>query len=136
MKKLAVLLTIPILMIMVQCKQAEKGPEGSPIPKEVVAKTIDKLIEKHGSDLQFRIERGVNQVANLWRTSDGSVEDFESFCQEEFVADAQQLHTLFEKLSAGYEILNGYFLRITKDLMRPLHLDMGDYTHRYDVWQF
>jgi len=48
MKKLAVLLTIPILMIMVQCKQAEKGPEGSPIPKEVVAKTIDKLIEKHG----------------------------------------------------------------------------------------
>nr|HPI70464.1 hypothetical protein [Tenuifilaceae bacterium] len=85
MKKLAVLLTIPILMIMVQCKQAEKGPEGSPIPKEVVAKTIDKLIEKHGSDLQFRIERGVNQVANLWRTSDGSVEDFESFCQEEFV---------------------------------------------------
>ena len=128
MKKLAVLLTIPILMIMVQCKQAEKGPEGSPIPKEVVAKTIDKLIEKHGSDLQFRIERGVNQVANLWRTSDGSVEDFESFCQEEFVADAQQLHTLFEKLSAGYEILNGYFLRITKDLMRPLHLDMGEIT--------
>ena len=128
MKKILFLLTIPISTIMVQCKQTEKDSKGSPIPEQVVIKTIESLIDKHGKDINFHAERGVNQVANLWRDTDGSINDFEKFCQEQFIANPDELHSLFEKLSAGYEVLFGYFLRITKDLMRPLHLDMGEIT--------
>lgn len=128
MKKLVLILTIPILLSMVQCNQPQKSEMGSPIKKEVVQKTIQSLITKHGDDYKFKIERGVNQVANLWRVADGTTEDFEKFCDENFVTDEVQLDALFQKLSTGYEVLFGYFLRINKDLMRPLHLQMGEIT--------
>ncbi len=89
MKKLIILLTIPILFSMVQCKQTEKEPLGSPINKEQISQTIEQLIAKHGEAEKFRIERGVNQVANLWRHSDGSVEDFNQFCNESLCNIAQ-----------------------------------------------
>ncbi|MFP4555768.1 MAG: hypothetical protein ACLFNU_02750 [Bacteroidales bacterium] len=128
MRKLFLLLTIPIIFSMVQCKQAQDEPKGSPIPNSAVKKAVSILLEKHGEVAEFRIERGVNQVANLWREADGSSDDFVTFCQENFVANEDELDKLFSKLSTGYEVLNGYFLRITKDLMRPLHLEMGEIT--------
>ncbi|MDX9846430.1 MAG: hypothetical protein RBT74_05560 [Tenuifilaceae bacterium] len=128
MKSIKVLLTIPILFTMIQCKQAEKGPEGSPIAKLDVEQTINMLTEKHGSNNAFRIKRGVNQVANLWRSTDGSTEDFKTFCEQNFIGEAEELEVLFRKLSTAFEVLQGNLLRITKDLMRPLHLDMGPIT--------
>ncbi|MFO8022862.1 MAG: hypothetical protein R6U65_10380 [Perlabentimonas sp.] len=128
MRKVFLFLTIPILISMVQCKQAQDEPKVSPIADSTIDETVNKLLDKHGEEASFRIERGVNQVANLWRETDGSSNDFVEFCQENFVANEQEFETLFNKLSAGYEVLNGYFLRITKDLMRPLHLEMGDIT--------
>ncbi len=128
MKKTILLLTFPILFGMTQCAQVDKGPEGSPIAKAEVEKTVNALLEKYGESQKFRIERGVNQVANLWRKTDGSNSDFEKFCHEQFITDADELETLFNKLSYGFEVLNGNFLKINKDLMRPLHLDMGPVT--------
>jgi hypothetical protein len=128
MKRFLVLLIIPILLTMVNCKQLEKSPEGSPISKSEVEQTIKLLQDKLGSEYIFRIERGVTQAATLWRKSDGTLEEFKSFCEQNFIADEEELKVLFEKLSAGYEILNGNFMRITKDLMRPLHLNMGPIT--------
>lgn len=128
MKKIIILLTIPMLLSMVQCKQVQQGPKGSPIGETVILETINNLVELHGEEAGFRIERGVKQAANLWRESDGSTDDFKKFCKESFIADATELETLFQKLSTGYEVLFGYFLRINKDLMRPLHLDLGPVT--------
>lgn len=128
MRKLILLLTLPILFSMVQCKQAKQEPMNSPIEKETVSETIKKLIEKYGDQSSFRIERGVTQVANLWRVTDGTTADFNDFCMQNFISDAKELDVLFQKLSSGFEILNGYFLRISKDLNRPLHLDMGPIT--------
>jgi hypothetical protein len=113
---------------MTNCTQKEKGVEGSPITQAQVEQTQKAMLEKFGDSQKFRIERGVNQVANLWRTSDGTFDEFNTFCEERFVADAAELETLFNKLSYGFEVLNGNFLKINKDLMRPLHLDMGPIT--------
>jgi len=128
MKKIVVLLTIPILFSMVQCKQTETSPMGSPIGDETVNKIVNQLVDNHGENMQFRIERGVKQVANLWRTTDGSTTDFEQFCKDNFCSNEAELDQLFNRLSTGYEVLFGYFMRITKDLMRPMHLDIGPLT--------
>lgn len=128
MKKLVLLLSIPMLMSMLQCKQTNRNDMVSPIEKEAIDQTIQNLVAGHGESSTFRIERGVNQVAKLWRSSDGSSDDFKQFCKENFISDETQLDVLFQKLSTGYEVLFGYFLRINKDLMRPLHLQMGDIT--------
>lgn len=91
--------------------------------------TIDQviagLVEKHGESNRFRIERGVKQAASLWRESDGTAEEFASFCKDKFVADEDARKVLFDRLMTNFEVLNGNMLRIKKDLMRPLHLDMG-----------
>ena len=113
---------------MTNCTHQEKGIEGSPITQAQVEQTQNELIQKFGEGQQFRIERGVSQVANLWRQADGSFHEFKTFCEERFVADEAELETLFNKLSFGFEVLNGNFLKISKDLMRPLHLDMGPVT--------
>ncbi|MDD3568600.1 MAG: hypothetical protein PHT92_09395, partial [Bacteroidales bacterium] len=128
MKRIVLLLTIPILLTMTNCTHQEKGIEGSPITQAQVEQTQNELIQKFGEGQQFRIERGVSQVANLWRQADGSFHEFKTFCEERFVADEAELETLFNKLSFGFEVLNGNFLKISKDLMRPLHLDMGPVT--------
>ncbi|NHB67281.1 gluzincin family metallopeptidase [Perlabentimonas gracilis] len=128
MKRIVLLLTIPILLTMTHCAPKEKGIEGSPITQTQVEQTQNELLKEFGEGQKFRIERGVSQVANLWRQSDGSFEEFKTFCEERFVADEAELETLFNKLSFGFEVLSGNFLKISKDLMRPLHLDMGPVT--------
>lgn len=128
MKHLTILLTIPLILTMTNCKQAKQGPIGSPIPQTIVDKTIDALTDQHGENAKFRIERGVNQVATLWRESDGDIDEFTSFCNDNFIANDNDLKILLNKLSTGYEVLFGNFMRISKDLMRPLHLDMGPVT--------
>jgi hypothetical protein len=116
---------------MTQCKQANTGSssnEGSPVQEQTIQDVVKKLIEKHGEAARFRAERGAKQVAVLWRASDGSVTDYEQFCLDQFVSNDGDLEVLFNKLSYGFEVLNGYFMLINKDLMRPLHLDMGPVT--------
>ena len=128
MKHFAILLTIPILLAMTNCTPKGKAPEGSPISKQEIEQTLEKLTNQYGADQAFRIERGVNQVASLWRESDGTNQDFLTFCEERFIANPNDLKILFGKLSDAFEVLNGNLLRISKDLMRPLHLEMGPIT--------
>ncbi len=116
---------------MTNCKPGENGDKKadvSPIPQQSISKVTQELLNKYGDSQKFRIERCVNQVALLWRTTDGNISEFEEFCNTQFVADEATLDQLFSKLSYGYEMLNGYFILLSKELMRPLHLDWGPVT--------
>ena len=131
MRKLFLLLSLPILLTMTNCKPSENGDKKAyvaPITKESITKVTNELVVKYGDSQKFRIERGVSQVALLWRNSDGTQAEFEEFCNAQFVAEEAALDQLFSKLSYGYEMLNGYFILLSKELMRPLHLDWGPVT--------
>ncbi len=106
--------------------------ELSPISEAVIQQVINDLTEQYGQHFEFRIERGVNQAAQLWRTEDGSNEEFKTFCKEKFIASDAELKTVFDKLMVNFEILSGNMLRVKKDLMRPLHLDAGP-IHPVDI---
>ena len=86
-------------------------------------KVRNLLIEKYGDDAAFRIERGVNQVAALWRETDGSAADFEAFVLDNFVGDIEKLLTLYNRLEHNFEVLNGHFHKMDVLLKEPLHLD-------------
>ncbi|MGD9976587.1 MAG: hypothetical protein AB7S54_01465 [Bacteroidales bacterium] len=131
MKKILLLLSIPILLTMTNCKPGEnsaKTADVSPVTQETIKKVTGNLTDKYGDSQKFRIERGVNQVALLWRNADGTQAEFEEFCNTQFIADEAALDRLFGKLSYGFETLNGYFILLSKELMRPLHLDWGPIT--------
>lgn len=97
----------------------------SSVPSSSVEKMISTLESKYGQNEAFRIKRGVEQVAMLWRSGDGSATDFEQFVSDNFEADPAKLDALFNKLSRAFEIMNGYNLRMTMDLKKPLDLDWG-----------
>jgi hypothetical protein len=92
------------------------------IENQTVEKVTKALTDSLGKAAQFRIERGVKQVAALWTEGDGSASDFEKFCKENFVADDVALETLFKKLERNFEILKGYFHKIDLLLKEPIQL--------------
>jgi len=116
------------MLSMVQCKQSVKKIASSPIREQTIKHVTQQIIDKYGEVATFRAERGVKQVAVLWRKSDGTIGEFEKFCLENFVTNDIELDTLFSKLSNGFEVLNGNFIKITKDLRKSVDLDLGPLT--------
>ncbi|OGD26022.1 MAG: hypothetical protein A2Y56_11080 [Candidatus Aminicenantes bacterium RBG_13_63_10] len=84
------------------------------------------LLEKHGETHRFRVEKGVDQAASLWRAEDGSAGEFRVFCLENFIADPAALEALLKRLELHFEVLLGHFNKMALDLKRPLDLDWGD----------
>jgi hypothetical protein len=134
MRKHFFLLLLPFMVFMAGCGGTDmKTNDTRPaISRQTTDDVTNALLDEHGGTHRFRIENGVNQVAGLWRVSDGDDDAFAAFCREHFISDDQELEAVFEKLMRNYEILNGNMLRIKKDLMRPLHLDLGP-IHPVDV---
>ena len=103
------------------------------VEQSVINSVIDELAEKYGNNHRNRIERGVNQIANLWNcgssidvsnhTVDGTSDDFRKFCIENFVADPDQLHKMFLTTQTHFEVILGHLNKITLDLRRPVHID-------------
>jgi hypothetical protein len=121
---------ISVLFVMTDCKQEKKAGEnsGSPVTQADIQNVTSQLVGKHGEKSKFRIERGVKQVANLWRSTDGTVSDFNKFCLDQFLAKDEEIENLSGKLSYGFEALFGNFNRMTKDLRRPVDLEWGTIT--------
>jgi hypothetical protein len=92
----------------------------SNICKKTIHRVIDNLLQTHGNNHQFRIERGVTQTASFWRESDGSETDFENFCKKYFISDPVQLSITLKRIETNFESLWGNFLRIYRDLDRPM----------------
>ena len=89
----------------------------------VLADNVSKsIISEKGETSRFRVERGVAQVAALWRKEDGTPEEFSAFCKTGFIADAAQLDSLFGKIQRNLEIISGYFHKIDLELKEPVQL--------------
>jgi hypothetical protein len=121
-------LTLVALLIGLAANAAEKRMNDAVnfISEAQVAEVINHLKMSHqpiDDALTFRIERGVRRVANLWRETDGSAEEFARFCKASFVAEEEQLLQLFHALERNFEIISGNFNRITVYLRKPMHLD-------------
>lgn len=93
------------------------------IDKSTMEKVKKTLIAKHGNNNSFRIERGVTQAGNLWRQSDGTIQDFEAFCLENFVGNEKELEVLFTKLQRNFEIFAGLYHKMDVLLKEPLQLE-------------
>ena len=108
-----------------------------PLTAEVAAKFIDsdtlqkakaELLQKFGPDEKLRVERGLEQVAGLWRAGDGSAAEFSAFCRDSFVAGGAPLEALFKKLEFYNEALGGHFNEMSQDKDQPVDLDWGEIT--------
>ncbi|MDG5800593.1 hypothetical protein QA597_09505 [Marinilabiliaceae bacterium ANBcel2] len=124
-------LLVGVIAILSCFNLASQNESVSFISEETVESVKAMLLNEHGMDHDFRIERGVNSVATHWRSSDGCENDFEEFCKVNFIADDNELDLLFDRIANNFEFLYGYLGRISVELNRQIHEDRGD-VHKID----
>jgi len=127
MRKPIIIMAMATLFVIGGCGKKQPSATGTETVKAFIGQpTVEKvtkaLTDSLGEASKFRIERGVNQAASLWRESDGSSVDFEKFCKENFVADEVALETLFKKLERNFEIFRGYFHKMDVLLKEPIQI--------------
>lgn len=71
------------------------------------------------------MERGVRQVARLWRAEDGSPEEFKAFCKDNYIDDAAERKAVFDRISFYMEGVTGFFNRMSLRLRWNTDLDTG-----------
>lgn len=72
------------------------------------------------------LEKGVKHAASLWRTEDGTAEEFAEFVKSNYIADPSNRNQVFNKVSSYLESVYGYFNEITLDLKQNLDETRGD----------
>ena len=82
-----------------------------PVAPAMVAEAKATLLAKFGEASKERIERGVAQVAQLWRAGDG---DLVAFALEQFVADGAARDAMFKRMQAVLEQIKGHNLEVTR----------------------
>jgi len=65
------------------------------------------------------LENGVRQAAALWRSEDGSEEDFVAFVKENYASTDEDKVKLFEHLSRSFELIYGAANQLNVDLQKP-----------------
>jgi hypothetical protein len=101
---------------------AATAKETPPMPKPDLAALKSELVERHGEAARPRIERGVDQVAALWRDEDG---DLAAFVREQFVADPKQIDATFARLEAVFEQIDGHLHEAAREARRATEVDTG-----------
>ncbi|MCX6835504.1 MAG: hypothetical protein NTW07_10295, partial [candidate division Zixibacteria bacterium] len=86
---------------------------------------INQYVEQNGKTSVERFERGVRQVAQLWRAEDGSPEEFADFCRENFIADPVLLQQTADHLETAYESIDGHFGEMGRDLQWNQDVETG-----------
>lgn len=118
------LIALSILFVgLIACKSEKRDMNNTEfISEATIENVVAQLKDSFGESAAFRIERGVQQVADLWRESDGSEDDFSEFCKSSFIADEEQLETIYNTLERNFEVINGYFNKMNVELKAPLQL--------------
>jgi hypothetical protein len=109
-------------------RAAPRTPEGPaaaapvPVSAEAVAAAKAALLTKHGEAARARLERGVDQVATLWRSDDG---DLVEFVTAQFAASPAEVDALFARLEAQFEQLDGLGLEMGRSMRWHSEVDTG-----------
>jgi hypothetical protein len=125
MKKYLCVLLILVLVTLAPLMSQEPAKF---ISNETLQKVKTELLQKYGNSEKFRIDRGVEQTATLWRSEDGSVEEFSEYCRQNFIADTATLDAAFKKMEFYSEVIDGHFGEMGLDKDQPVDLDWGEIT--------
>ena len=122
MKKYLFLLLIPAILVLTQCQEVNKEQTLQYIPQTSIDSVINRVVANYDEEEIFYVSKGVTQVASLWRESDGTVADFETFCEKHYIQDNQAREKLFLRLSENFETIFGHFNMVSLRLKEPVHL--------------
>jgi hypothetical protein len=111
-----------IVGIAAMVAAAPPPPTRSSMSGKDISAVKAALIKEHGEANRARIERGVDQVAALWRKDDG---DLNAFARDNFLPEGKALADTFARFERQFEQLDGHLLEIGRELRSPSDLDQG-----------
>ena len=113
------------MVCLAACSKKNNETTMSNIDQKCVEKTTKALCDKYAGmeGIKDRISRGVEQAAALWTEAEGTADEFEAFCMENFVADPDERARMAAQLEQNFESLWGCFNKMNVDLNLPIHVD-------------
>src|SRR6187402_195994 len=117
------LLALSLVIAMNAADTAGAAP--SDVPDAVITRAETALVAKHGEKERARIQRGVRQVAQMWREKDGDAAAFQAFVTDEFLPAGETLDMTFARMEFALERMGGYFTSLVRDLRSGADLDLG-----------
>jgi hypothetical protein len=121
----ALRIALGLLVFLVTLGLKAQTPAAGVAGKVEMEKLEGELVAKHGAGEKERIARGLRQVAEFWRTSDGTPAEMEEFVRANFASDPAMRNALFERLQLLLESLDGHMNEIIRDFRRQSDLDLG-----------
>ncbi len=100
-------------------------PARSALQEAPVKKVIEKISSQVAASERARLETGVRQAALRWTIEDGTPEEFEKFCMENFVVGAKR-ELILDRFQSKLEALRGHFTAMELELRRELDEDRGE----------
>jgi len=122
MKKFVSLLLLPSVLVLTQCQEVKKETTVQFIPQAAIDSVINRIVADYDEEEIFYVSKGITQVASLWRASDGTVADFENFCETQYLTDGSARKKLFLRLSDNFETIIGHNNMVSLQLKEPVHL--------------
>ncbi len=101
---------------------AAQGPDWIPAAMQELEA---ELVAQYGEEQQERIQRGLQQVADFWRSEDGDQAQFEGFVRTNFAGDQENLDVMFHRFEKLFEVLYGHMIEIILAFREQSDLDIG-----------
>ncbi len=114
--------------VPMQSSIASPAPAAEVTPswvKDSAAKLEKELVAKYGEPQCARVQRGLHQIAEFWRSEDGDAATFEDFVRTNFAGDQATLDTMFNRLESLLEQLSGHTHEINREFRQQSDLDLG-----------
>src|SRR5215467_13715751 len=83
-------------------------------------KLQSELLKKYGDGQKARIDRGLHQIGEFWRTDDGDAATFEDFVRTNFAGDQATLDTMFNRFEDMIEQLEGHMHEINREFRNQM----------------
>ncbi|HUU44863.1 MAG TPA: hypothetical protein VM118_03950 [Acidobacteriota bacterium] len=107
------------------CGERIAQAQGTFISEAQINTVISELAEIHGEAKRAPIERGVRQVANMWRADDGSPEEFAEFCKDNYIADPETRQKTADRYETAFASIYGHLGEMDRDLSWNLDIATG-----------
>ena len=125
----AILLTLPLNSQETRMPSSTSSAADADVSpswiKDSATKLERELAAKYGEPQRPRLQRGLHQVEEFWRTEDGDAAGFEEFVRANFAGERATLDTMFDRLQRLLEQLGGHMHEINREFRQQSDLDLG-----------
>ncbi len=118
-----------MIAVLTACSTPDKkGKESvAGFPDETIIKSsVEKVMTTQPSADPVLLEKGVKHAASLWRSDDGTPEEFSEFVAANYISDPAKRRIVFRKVCSYFESLGGNMNEITLDLRKVLDEAAGE----------